>query len=182
MASWVVQEGENKRCFDSFRKAVTAFKKRLSLYMTSWPDIFDNTCIPFAVGAFLSGKCDLEIEATQELLINSKLTALLPLLVVPYEKEWVTTVEEWVEEDIHYESAIPDFQETLRIDVEIKEDEIIAELFHKGPELTFFKTNAFRFKDPAKPYYFCSHQIVTTSKDVFQLGRVADLDLSLKKE
>lgn len=181
MTKWILTTNSESYVFDRFVDAVAVFKTKISNYIEENKDVFDRDGMPFAPGAFFSGKYDEGTITDEEIVVQIRTSMLCGSFVWKDAEHSKENAIKSLKGDIHYEGE-NEFGEKLRIDIKTSPEEVLLEIAHFDGirDETYMRSNAMIFDDPSKEYYFASHQIVTTSSKRSELGKVVDIDIRIK--
>lgn len=182
MTKWVLTINKDSYEFGHFADAVAIFKTKISDYIEENKDVFDRDGMPFAPGAFFSGKYDDGTITDEEIVVQIRTSMLCGSFIWKDANRSKENANKSLKGDIHYEGQ-NEFDEELTIDITASSDEMTLNITHFDgvKNKTYLRSNALIFDDPSKEYYFGSHQIVTTSSKRSELGKIADYDICLRK-
>ena len=179
MKQWILTTNGETQVFDEFLNAVHQLKNTIHKHVDFNKDVYGITCLPDGVGAFFGYKFDEGIGTDEEIVIEARLNQVLDSLHCEdpaINKEYI---QKYVKKEIHYHGEIEEFDEKLDINTTLSNDEFVVDIVLDDADITYLKTNAFIFDDENKTYYFKTHQIINTSSNPNDLGKVVDLDASL---
>lgn len=184
MKKWILLVNKERFDFSNFHDAATMLKAEISKHMEINEDVFGREGDPFSPGAFFSGRYLDGTITDEDIVVSTRLNMLCRSFIwrgIDFAKD---NARKSVLNSIHYMSKNDEFGEQLNIDIDVKKDEIVLDVTHydsDGKE-TYMRSNAFILDDLHKKYYFKSHQIVTTTSQKDDLGKVVDLNILLKEE
>ncbi len=182
MSKWILRTNSESYVFDRFVDAVAAFKTKISNYIEENKGVFDRDGMPFAPGAFFSGKYDEGTITDEEIVVQIRTSMLCGSFIWKDAEHSKENAIKSLKGDIHYEGE-NEFDEKLRIDIKTSPEEVVLDITHHDgvKDETYMRSNALILDNPSKDYYFESHQIVTTSTKRSSIGKIADLEISLKQ-
>ena len=189
MNKWLMTLNDVKIEFDNFNNALSSFLKEICEYFWNHaysnknePNIFvfDSTCMPDAVDRFFYYLNDERIITDEEIVMEARLRMLCSYFLCDNPKDIKNNALKSINKpiDYHYKDEEIGFQVDIKVDY--SPEEIAAELKADSGD-SYLYTNAFIMDDENKKYFFKSHQVCDTSSRESDLGKAADLDISLEK-
>lgn len=189
MNKWLMTLNNEKIEFDNFNNALSSFLKEISKYF--WEHayinkdatnvfVFDSACMPDALGGFFYHLNDDRIITDEEIVLEARLRMLCSYFGCDDPKDIKSNALKSINKsfDYHYEDEEIGYQVDIKVDY--SPEEIVTEL-KAGYGDSYLHTNAFIMDDENKKYFFKSHQVCNISSRKSDLGKVADLDITLEK-
>lgn len=181
MAKWILTVDNETFEFDNFSDAVTMLKAEISKHMEVNEDIFGREGEPFTPDTFLSSKYDEGTISDEEIVVQTRMSMLCRSFIwrgADYSKD---NALKSLKGDIHYYGK-NEHEEELKIDIHSSKDEVVLDITHYDgiEDETYMRSNAFIFDDSNKKYYFNSYQIVTTTSNEKDLGKIVNINISLE--
>ena len=179
---WILKNKDNIEVFDDFNKAVFVFKEEIYHHMCINRNVFDIYNLPEDIGCHFAYKYDEGTISDDELVAFSRSIMLLDTFNGKYEKIAKTKryVLKRIKNDINVHSEIDEFEEEAAVSIAVSNNEVNLNLEILKDEPSYLRTNAFIFDNKKREYFFKSHQFINTTTKPEELGKVVDIDLSLR--
>ena len=188
MNKWLMILNSEKIEFDNFENATSSFIKEIHKYFwkhtyankeSTDVKVFDSECCPDELGSFFYYLYSEAKITDDEIVLDSRLRMLLSSFINKNPKDIKNNALKVISRPYYYHYEDDEIGYFIDIKIDYSKDEIILE--SSADEDSYLQTNAFIMDDENRKYYFDSHQICNTSNKGSDLGKTADLSISLEK-
>lgn len=188
IAKWVLINSDKKEVFDSFYNARDAFLALIAdhLWQNSLNNkdnpstVYNRSCVPDRIGYFLESRYEERTITDEDIVLQSRLDMLFEYFLSKNADEIRDNALKVINHSIKYHSRNEDFNEEMKINIELDESELKVDIIADNGKESFLSTNAFIMDDDSKRYYFKSRQCIITTDVLDDLEKIIESCISVE--